>query len=598
MLSKDKTDKRKSKRVKLETHSEKYYVEIPLSIPKGTKFKKEIIDISDEGISFLMPEEEGSFLVNTPLTDITVIKGGRKAYFPQAMVVYSEKVYGEGISHRIGLQFVKDTNLSDVGKKSVSGQTAKPRFRLPRYGNKQLGNINKMVTFKNNAGTYSSYEMVNFSKYGLAFMIKEAEIEESEALRVGEVLEEVQVIIGYKKVYEGRASVIDLREQGRTLVVGLKLEESMLEVDKILYMGKSEDIKNDLKEFLHMLPLGDKISGEFKQIVADMRYYLESIETKLNKEEARLVTLDLGLKYNIEKDILCAMTRPFSDLMNNWIIALNTIVKDFTEEEHELHKRYFQKQLHHLLLQSPFIKRSVEKPFGYSGDYTTISMISNNTYDGETLLGKLISKHAYSTVAARVVRLRKVFIQNLILKEIINSSNKSDRKRILSIGCGSAREVEEIVKSNSSYINCEFHLLDFDEESLYHAEKRLSKYRGSSEIEIRFVNKSIRALLKEKDEVKYDLIYSLGLIDYLNDNTCKKLMKSSFAKLKSGGILVIGQYDFGTSTRCYMEYGLEWYLIYRNYKKLLELADTINNQHEKKDYSILKNAYSFITITK
>lgn len=595
--SKNETDKRKSQRIKVNHNLARHYVEIPLSVPKGAKIKKEIVDISNEGLSFLMSEEEGAFLVDTPLVNITVVNGHKRSYFPQAKVVYNKKLYGEGINYRIGLQFIKDGHSSGLEKINSIGQTGFPQFRLPRYDIKQLGNISKLITFKNKAGTYSTYEMVNFSKYGLAFKMGENDIEESETLRIGEVLEDLKVIIGHEKLHAGRATIAALREQDNALVVGVRLEESWLEVDKIFYLGNSEDRKKHLKKFLRDLPIGDKISGEFKQIIADMRYYLESIESKLKEEEARLTNVDSRQKRKVERDILQAMIRPFSNSMNRWIIALNTIIKDFTKQRHEIHKRYFRKQLHHLLLQSPFIRRSVEKPFAYSGDYLTINMILNNAYDGDTLLGKLIGKHAYNTIAARVVRLRKDFIERLSLKKIRQSSNNNNEKKILSIGCGAAGEIEEIIKTNND-INCEFYLLDFDTRPLYFAEERLSKQKKGGEVKTTFLNKSIRALLKEKDNNKYDLIYSLGLTDYLSDNTCKMLLKSSFGRLKPGGTFVIGQYGSGTSTRCYMEYGLDWHLIYRDYKDLSKWLVTIKAPSKVEHYSILGNAYHFITITK
>ncbi len=593
----NKTDKRKSHRRKVNQDLGKYYVEIPLSVPKGAKIKKEIVDISNEGLSFLMPEEEGVFLVDTPLANITVVNSHKKSYFPSAKVVYSEKMYGEGINYRIGLQLIKDAPSSALEGVNATGQTGYPQFRLPRYNIKELGSISNMVTFKNKADTYSSYEMLNFSKYGLAFKIKGGDVEESEALRVGEVLKDLKVIVGHKKVYDGKATIIDFREHENALVVRIKLEDSWLEVDKILYLGKSENMKNDLTKFLSNLTPGDKISGEFKEIVADMRYYLEAVESRLKEEEIQLANVGSSQKHKIENGMLQAMIGQFSNSMDRWIITLNTIVRDFTKQRHEIHKMYFQKQLHHLLLQSPFIRRSVEKPFAYSGDYLTVNMILNNAYDGDTLLGKLISKHAYNTVAARVVRLRKGFIKDLALKKLSHSSNNNIQKRILTIGCGSAREIEELIKADSD-TNCEFHLLDFDAKPLYFAEERLSRQKKSDEVKIKFFNKSIRTLLKEEDNDKYDLVYSLGLTDYLSDNTCKMLLKSSFERLNPGGTLVIGQYGSGTSTKCYMEYGLDWYLIYRDYKDISKWLVKIKEPYKKEYHSILENAYNFIIITK
>ncbi|MCK5161445.1 MAG: methyltransferase domain-containing protein, partial [Candidatus Aureabacteria bacterium] len=414
-----------------------------------------------------------------------------------------------------------------------------------------------------------------------------------------EVLEDVQVVIGYKKVYEGRAAVIDLREQGRALVVGLKLEESMLEVDKILYMGKSEDIKNDLKEFLHMLPIGNKVSGEFKQIVADMRYYLESIEAKLNKEEIRLANLDLGLKHNIEKDILNAVIKSFTKTMNAWFLKLNDLIKNLKKEEHEIHKKYFQNQLHHLLLQSPFIRRAVDRPFGYSGDYGIINMINGNAYDGETLLGKLLSKHGYNVDAAQVVRLRTKYIKDLILEKGKQSLKKENSLlRVLSVGCGPAKEVEGLLKEDSWNVNSEFCLLDFDERALFYIEEKLFKRKRNSSIKINFLAESIKSMIKNRTEQKYNLIYTLGLLDYLSENVCKKVLKSLFDRLDSDGTLIIGQYAPGNSSRAYMELALDWYLIYRDNDDMLEWLEIMDEQFKNSFHAILKDTCNCLILSR
>ncbi|MCK4486691.1 MAG: methyltransferase domain-containing protein [Desulfobacterales bacterium] len=595
---KNETDKRKSQRIKVDQNSAKYYVEIPLPVPKDAKIKKEIVDISNEGLSFLMPEEEGVFLVGTPLVDITVVKDNKRSYFPQARVAYSKRLYGEGINYKIGLQFVKDTHSSGLERSDTIGQTRYPRFRLPRYDIEQLGSVSKIITFKNKTGTYGSYEMINFSKYGLAFRMRGNEVEESAALRVGDVVHELKVIIGHKKVYEGRASIVDFREHDNALIVGVKLEDSWLEVDKILYLGKSENIKNDLKTFLRDLPVGDKIGGEFKQIVADMRYYLEAIQSKLKDAEIRLANVGSSQKHKIEKGMLQAMIGQFSSSMDHWFITLNKMTRNLTKEAHELHKRYFQKHLHHLLLQSPFVKRSVEKPLGYGGDHVTINMIYDNAYDGHTLLGKLLSKYTYSLDASRVVRLRKQCIKSIVLEKMKEFDRTKRTMEIFSVGCGSAREIEEIMKANDGSFHAEISLLDFDERPLYYAEKRLSQQNKNGITKLNFLNKSIRALVKEKRKDNYDLIYSLGLADYFSNTTCKMLVRSLFNKLKQNGTLIIGQYSTGNSSRCYMEFVGEWYLIYRDTDELSKWLDVIKEPYKSSFYPILKGTYNFLIVRK
>ncbi|MFH0926859.1 MAG: hypothetical protein V1872_14715, partial [bacterium] len=65
MENKDKKNRRKNQRRYLKKDAVVAYVEIPLLIPKETLIKKEVLDISKDGLSFLIPEDEGNFLVNT-----------------------------------------------------------------------------------------------------------------------------------------------------------------------------------------------------------------------------------------------------------------------------------------------------------------------------------------------------------------------------------------------------------------------------------------------------------------------------------------------------------------------------------------------------
>ena len=318
----------------------------------------------------------------------------------------------------------------------------------------------------------------------------------------------------------------------------------------------------------------------------------------MKEEEARLTNVDSCLKRKIKKDILQAMIGPFSRSMHHWFISLNNMTRDLTGEAHENHKRYFQKHLHHLLLQSPFVKRSVEKPAGYSGDHLTINMIYNNAYDGHTLLGKLLSKYTYSLDASRVVRLRKEYIKNIYLEEMGKCVCTKTTMKAFSVGCGSAREIEEIMKANDGSLHCEISLLDFDERPLYYAEERLSQQNKNGITKLRFINSSVRAMIKDKRNDKYDLIYSLGLTDYLSNTTCKIILKSLFNKLNPGGTLLVGQYSPENSSGCYMEFVGEWYLIYRDTDELSEWLDVIKGPYQSSFYPILKGAYNFLIVRK
>jgi hypothetical protein len=70
----------------------------------------------------------------------------------------------------------------------------------------------------------------------------------------------------------------------------------------------------------------------------------------------------------------------------------------------------------------------------------------------------------------------------------------------------------------------------------------------------------------------YDLIYSSGLYDYLNDRVCQALNTHLYAQLRPGGVLIVTNFDPINPIRNVMEYIFEWFLIHRNGKQMFLLA--------------------------
>jgi hypothetical protein len=73
-----------------------------------------------------------------------------------------------------------------------------------------------------------------------------------------------------------------------------------------------------------------------------------------------------------------------------------------------------------------------------------------------------------------------------------------------------------------------------------------------------------------------DVIYSIGLIDYLSPPRAKALVEALYAHLAPGGMLVIGNLnDSPTSTRWPMEFICDWSVNYRGTSEMLELASSL-----------------------
>ena len=76
---------------------------------------------------------------------------------------------------------------------------------------------------------------------------------------------------------------------------------------------------------------------------------------------------------------------------------------------------------------------------------------------------------------------------------------------------------------------------------------------------------------------KFELIWSSGLFDYLNDKTAKLLVRRLFTMLSEGGTLVIGNFSAVNPSRAYMEIIGQWFLIHRDAENLRSLCSGIQS---------------------
>lgn len=226
------------------------------------------------------------------------------------------------------------------------------------------------------------------------------------------------------------------------------------------------------------------------------------------------------------------------------------------------------------VMRSRVAERSYFKPKGYAGDFLMIEMLYDNKPNGDGKIGKLIDAWCLDSGAARAVRARR----KLLAKELTNISRKKLRSsseiNIMNLACGPSRELVDFIKdceySNAVNALC----IDIDPEALEYTNRNFNSVAHQASISLMREN-LIKWSLKRVDHrfEKQDIIYSSGLMDYLDDRLFRAMIQRCYEHLKPGGVLMLGNFSPENPIRMFMDNILDWKLIHRRETDLMELFE-------------------------
>jgi len=215
------------------------------------------------------------------------------------------------------------------------------------------------------------------------------------------------------------------------------------------------------------------------------------------------------------------------------------------------------------VLQAHIAERMYSKPRGYAGDYLTIQEIYKNEPSGTGRIGPLLDRCFLNEPAARAVRNRRKLLTAEILK-VIQGRAANSRARVTSVACGPAAEVFDAFEKLDDPSALFATLVDIDLQALAFVDARCENSGLKRSMKLLSGNLVYLALGREKLDIEpQDLIYSIGLIDYFNDEFVVRLMNYLHGLLKPGGKIILGNFHPGNSSRAYMDHVMEWELVHR-----------------------------------
>lgn len=427
---------------------------------------------------------------------------------------------------------------------------------------------NAFVVWRHESGVESRVPLSRLSRDRIVFDLAEPVC----SLRTSQVIEDVQVICGDRQAYAGRAVVAQLIDLGTHTVCQLALAEPGLSRSAIAPTEDGQSAPAGFAEFFEDWQQECRIDPEFRQVVWGVRSFLSGLCRWMERVEMKWASDPNPPSAERQDEFL-------TELMPSVLAAFNIQHRRFEElayripvEARAICQEFVRQHWLPLFLCSPIGDRTFRKPLGYAGDYEMMNMIHRNEPEGVTLFARAMHLLLLSQWSGVSVRNRVVHLKDNLVTETLRVVNLRRRARFLNIGCGPAREAQYFLRDYPLADHADFTMLDFDDETLTYTGGVLNSLcrEHGRRSEITMLKMSVRQLLKRCVQNStpltgqpYDVIYCAGLFDYLSDATIRSLVQLLYRNVSPGGTLVVANMDDCQPFRNFIEFVLDWYLIFR-----------------------------------
>ena len=385
--------------------------------------------------------------------------------------------------------------------------------------------------------------------------------------------------LGEARLFGGAGRVRRIEPHGMRTTVALEFTTGYLDIPTIVTDHDSLVLTQALADPAFGSSQG--ILPEFQQLSTEILHLFRSYKDILETFEARLTATGRERERLLLDALIACEDRIVPQWKELWYRG-NDILAPVWSDPAMLarHKRYAERVLTPDFMPGAVMKRCYEKPLGYPGDFRIMNYVYEWQRVGDTPYEKLLHRIGIETGACVGTRLRMT--QKLIAERIAASAGDTPLN-IANLGCGSAYEVYDYLKIDHLPSPVNFTLIDQDDRALNHAYEHAypEVVRHAGRAKVQCLQASFAQLLKAgalfKSLPPQDVIYSLGLYDYLSARRARALTHDLYAQVKPGGQLILANVKKGREACEWpLEFVTDWSLVYRTESDMLALIDGLD----------------------
>ena len=353
--------------------------------------------------------------------------------------------------------------------------------------------------------------------------------------------------------------------------IGFSLVNGFIELDKLL--SRNLQARIAAQSALIGGESARPVPQEYRAFCADLLKMLGSYRDLLQENER------LAKSFAREFDSQSAYNACEARLLQNWRSIWRTgndLVRELMRDRETLDaaKNFTEVVITPEMRLGAIWERGYTKPLGYPGDFELMNLVYDWTRNGPTVYSQLL--HRLGLDVGEFMKNR----MEAVLKEIealVAEKGRNRIARVLSLGSGPAREVELYLSNRGLQTrHVAFTLIDQEQAALNYSLEKIHPHvlTSNGHATVQCLNLSFHDILRGgstfENLPRQDLIYSVGLLDYLVDRRAKSIVQQLYGLLAPGGLMILGNMnETPLSILWPMEFIADWSLYYRSEADML-----------------------------
>ncbi|MDP6962981.1 MAG: class I SAM-dependent methyltransferase [Planctomycetota bacterium] len=457
---------------------------------------------------------------------------------------------------------------------SLRGAANQFRYRSDRTQCDEL-NFAPSCTFEKDGDEHA---LLNLSSAGLA-----VRGDDHLTLSVGQIFENTQIHHNGVVFWEGSVEVSSISDDKK--IAGLRVIAGHIDLQELHYRDEFLGYRLD-KYLTRQQQQSESLPLQWQAQVGQLHSMLCELHSILDSYQRSDVANDWR-EQELSRKICAATFQKWAPRFLEIAAHLDELSSDFSADTKEKALSFSQALLMRELIHGEVQRRAYEKPQGYAGDFRMMELIQANHLEGDSLFQRFLLFFAQQMSLGQTVRARS----KVAFDAVTDVANLGRPCKIVSLASGPAMELRKFLQEVDAIEHkMDVYLIDQDEDALRNCLNALNKIcaeRGDNpQIEFHCLHFSLRQVIAPKkgaeaqlvNEVLMgaDLVYSMGLFDYLPQKFGRRTAAELFELVRPGGKVLIGNLVRSADSSWLIEYASAWHLIYRDYDSMRDMAQNLD----------------------